>query len=255
MKFSQEVLMAYADGELDAATRAAVEAAMAEDPAIVTEIERHRAFRDQLRGAFAGVLDEAVPGRLIDAANTAPAGAAPAGVIDLAAARASKDAKAAARPRWSWPEWTSIAASLLIGVLGGRALLQSGSSNLIATDSGHVIAAGALASALSTQISGATDTIDRAKVGLSFRSKDSNYCRTFALPKESSAGVACRQDQQWQILALARDEGVGRSTDYRQAASMPPVITAVVEDTIEGEALDAEQEAAARAREWAAARQ
>jgi Putative zinc-finger len=237
MKFSQEVLMAYADGELDAETRAAVEAAMAEDPAIAAEIARHRALRDRLRGAFAGVTDEIVPSRLIHAANTAPTAAKPA-----------------TRVRWSWPEWTSIAASLLIGVIGGRALLQSGSSNLIATDAGHVIAAGALASALSTEISGAPDMIDRVKVGLSYRAKDGNYCRTFALPKESSAGVACRDAQQWQILALARDEATG-STEYRQAASMPPAIAALVEDTIEGEALDAEQEAVARGRDWAAPRQ
>ena len=57
MKFSQEDLMAYADGELDAETRAAVEAAMAEDPSIAAEVARHRALRDRVHGAFAGTLE------------------------------------------------------------------------------------------------------------------------------------------------------------------------------------------------------
>ena len=42
MTFSEEVLMAYADDELDAPTRAAVDAAMASDPQIARRIARQR---------------------------------------------------------------------------------------------------------------------------------------------------------------------------------------------------------------------
>ena len=113
------------------------------------------------------------------------------------------------------------------------------------------VAAGALASALSAQVSNATDTSGNVRIGLSFRAKDGNYCRTFALPRDSSAGVACRNEDRWQIEALARASGDASAPDYRQAATeLPPVILEVVESTIEGEALDAEQEAAARARDW-----
>src|SRR5262245_21219445 len=64
MKFSPETLMAYADGELDAETRRAIEAEMAVDPQVAQEVERHRAMRAEVGGAFAGVLDEPVPDRL-----------------------------------------------------------------------------------------------------------------------------------------------------------------------------------------------
>ena len=250
MKFSQEQLMAYADGELDAQMRRAIEAAMAEDPAIAAEVARHRELRDTLRGAFAGVLDEGVPARLLEAANSTPAKSAGGAVVDLAAARADKDAKAV-RVRWSWPEWTSIAASLLIGVIVGRAFLQNQTSNLVATQSGHLVASGALASALSTQIGGAADDLGQVHVGLSFRAKDGNYCRTFALPDDAGAGVACRDDEQWQIRALAQAVGGGESTGYRQAGTaLPPAIVQVIESTMDGAALDAEQEAAARAGNW-----
>ena len=58
MKFPPETLMAYADGELDAQTRREIEAEMAVDPEVAQEIERHRALRAEVGGAFAGVLEE-----------------------------------------------------------------------------------------------------------------------------------------------------------------------------------------------------
>jgi anti-sigma factor RsiW len=111
---------------------------MAVDPQVAQEVERHRALRGEVGSAFAGVLDEPVPDRLLRAANKAPA-----------------NAGAQPRRRWSWPEWTSIAASLLIGILAGRAILQPQSeSRLVAAGSdGRVIAGGALAQALSEQLS------------------------------------------------------------------------------------------------------
>ncbi|MGH8239661.1 MAG: anti-sigma factor family protein, partial [Steroidobacteraceae bacterium] len=61
MKFPPETLMAYADGELEVETRRAIEAEMAIDPEVAQEVERHRAMRTEVGGAFAGVLDEPVP--------------------------------------------------------------------------------------------------------------------------------------------------------------------------------------------------
>ena len=69
MKFPPETLMAYADGELDVETRRAIEAEMAVDPEVAQEVERHRAMRAEVGGAFAGVLDEPVPDRLLRAAK------------------------------------------------------------------------------------------------------------------------------------------------------------------------------------------
>ncbi len=64
MKFSDEMLMAYADGELDLVARAEIEAAMARDPEVARAVERHRATAAQIRGAYDGVLAEPVPRRL-----------------------------------------------------------------------------------------------------------------------------------------------------------------------------------------------
>ena len=69
MTISDETLMAYADGELDSAARASVEAAMQEDPEIGRRVARHRALREAMQGAFSTVLNEPVPDRLIQAAR------------------------------------------------------------------------------------------------------------------------------------------------------------------------------------------
>jgi hypothetical protein len=74
---TEELLMAYADGELDGAEhatdRARIEAAMRADPEIVRRVEKHRAMRRELGATFDHVLDEPVPDRLIAAIRRGPA--------------------------------------------------------------------------------------------------------------------------------------------------------------------------------------
>src|SRR5215472_18904714 len=102
MTFSDETLNAYVDGELDAATRAALETAMTGDPELAQRVARQRALRARVREAFAPVLTEPVPERLLASVRGAPAAERAANVIAFQA-----------RPRWSWPQWGAMAASLV----------------------------------------------------------------------------------------------------------------------------------------------
>ena len=61
--FSDEILMAYADGELDEATRRAVEEAMRKDAALARRVAQHKAMRNDVFAAYAPVAEEAVPPR------------------------------------------------------------------------------------------------------------------------------------------------------------------------------------------------
>jgi hypothetical protein len=247
MTFSQETLMAYADGELDAATRQAIEAAMARDPELAAQVERLKALRAELREAFGGVLAEPVPTHLLDTARTAPAGM-PEKVADLATARAARER--AGRRRWSWPEWGAIAASLVLGVLAGR-LAQEPSSTLVATRRGEVVASGMLATALTEHPAGDVPGGQGLAIGMSFVAKSGQYCRAFTTRNGGAlAGVACREDGDWRLQALARGQP-GSAGEYRTAGTqLPPPILRAIDDTIAGEALDAEQEAAALERGW-----
>lgn len=247
MQFPDETLMAYADGELDADTRRQIETAMAADPTIAERVAKHRALRADLGAAFGGVLDEPMPPHLLDAANSSPAPARAATVTDLSAARAAKSGGKSSRS-WSWPEWTAIAASLLIGVLAGRSALQPERSQMFATGADGIVATGELSAALDEQLSG-TEQDGSVHIGLSFRAKGGNYCRSFATG--TAAGFACREDSQWRVRALNEAGSQGTGGDYRMAGSeLPPAVLAAIDEVIEGEALDREQERAARGQDW-----
>src|ERR1700731_1595178 len=69
MTISDETLMAYADGELDAAQKAAVETAMRDDPQIEKRLAQHRALRQRVHAAYSAELSEPVPERLLTAAR------------------------------------------------------------------------------------------------------------------------------------------------------------------------------------------
>jgi hypothetical protein len=250
MTISDETLMAYADGELDAATRASVEAAMQDDPDIRQRVARHRALREQMQGAFSGVLSEAVPERLIAAARGQTA-APKSPVVDLSA-RVAARRKNLAVPLW---QPAAIAASLMLG-LGLGYLAWHEPNTLIRPGAGAGLLAGAaLAEALSTQLSDDRSANQTEMIGLSFRDKSGDYCRTFSLTgAEPSSGLACREGTHWRIKALAQSSGAApNSGNYRRAASEDsPAVRAAVEASIDGEPLDHAGEIAARRAGWAA---
>ena len=243
MTFSDETLMAYADGELDGPTRAAVEAAMAADPEVARRIAQHQALRSRLHSAFDPVLAEALPERLLAAVRGTAPQPHPGKVTALRRAPV----------RWSWPQWAALAASLLVGVLLGPWLVRAPGRAPLVTHDGTVLAAGALARALSEQLASNQGADAAVQIGVSFRSRGGDYCRTFVLREKSAlAGLACRAQGAWRLEALAASESApARGGEYRAAAAaLPPAVAGTLDALIAGEPLDARAEAAARDRGW-----
>ncbi len=240
---TNEVLMAYADGELDDKSRIEVEAAMAADPEIARRIEEHQALRRRLRFAFGPVLDEAVPARLLQATRAAAPARKPGEVMPLSGR--------AARTRYL-PRWAALAASLLIGILAGRFAFRAGGPGIITTRNGQVMASGLLADALTSQLVLQQRVNQPVRIGVSFRSKSGEYCRTFSMRAPAVAGLACHVAGGWRLRVLSGAERDGTAPGgYRQAASsVPPAVVAAVGDEIAGEPLDARAEALARSRDW-----
>jgi hypothetical protein len=237
MGISDEVLMAYADGEADSKTRALVEEAMAADPQVARRIAEHRALRNTLRSGYDNVLAEPVPDRL------------------LAAARAGHGVVVPLRPkRTQTPPmyWGAIAASFVVGGLVwhfGAELLAPGP---VMERGGQLLASGALDKALSTQLVRDQQAQSAVQIGVSFRSKAGSYCRTFQLRDNNLAGLACREQGNWKLemLALTGSSPAGQP-EFRQAgSSLPPAIAQAVDQAIEGDPLDAEAEARARTNRW-----
>jgi len=254
MSIPDELLAAYVDGELEGAERARVEQAIAQDAQLAQRVAQQRALRDRLRGAFDHVLREAVPQRLLQAAKLgAPSG--PAQVIDLAQVRAQR-ARRGNGARQVTVRRYAIAASLVVGLVAG-ALIQhlSAPGALTEIHDGSLLARGALARALNEQLASATSPSGAVRVGLTFRARSGNYCRTFAVSASHSlAGLACREQEQWQVLNLIGAEGPGggiNGQNLRMAASsLPPALLQAVNERISGEPLNAAAEAKARSNGW-----
>jgi hypothetical protein len=254
MSIPEETLMAYVDGELDPAARAQVEAAMRDDPQIEKYVEQQRALRAKIQHAYAADLAEAVPERLVAAAH----GRGPVSdphVVDLGQARAASESKSLPL-RWRQPQWrpiVSMAASLLIGIGVGFLAWRNSDSNMIQDAHGALVAGGPLAQGLSSQLAGDRSPASAVEIGLSFLAKSGDYCRTFAIVgKASSAGLACRHAQRWEVRALAQSGAVkDDGSEYRTASSsLPPAIATAVEEQISGEPLDRTGEIAAREQGW-----
>jgi anti-sigma factor RsiW len=247
MKISEEVLLAYVDGELDAAARAEVEAAIAVDPELARRVDQQRTLRKLLGAAYDPVLDEPVPPRLLAAAQPAPAKAR---VVDLAAARKSRRS-AAPSGGWGWQQWGGMAACLMVGLFAGRMGWFSLPGDDIATHGGQLVARGSLAQALSTQLAGAQPADAPVKIGLSYLSRADEYCRSFTLRGAGSGGLACRRGNDWELRVLAQDPAPAAQGALRMAASpLPPAVLRVIDEQIQGSPLDAQAERAAAGKGW-----
>lgn len=231
MNIDDAMLMAFADGELDGEERAAVARALEQDPVLRARVEQHCAMRARLSGAYAGLLDEPVPGRL-QAAAKAPA---TAGIVGLNARRAPH--------RWSMREWSAMAASLAGGVVIGLGIMNTQAPPIAVTDGG-MSARGALKRALDVQL--ASEQAGAVRIGLSFRTANGGYCRTFELTERQTAGLACRRAQGWDVTMTTARANQG---EVRTAAAPEDVLAAVAR-IIDGEPMDAEAEARARDAGW-----
>jgi hypothetical protein len=246
MNLDDETLMAYADGELDAARRAEIAAALEKDPALAARVAEHRALRAQVAGAFSTVLGQPVPDRLQAAAagSAAPAERARGNVVQFP----TRGTRASATP-WRAREWFAMAASLVLGiVIAWRAFAPAGES-VITASHGALVAHGSLAAALDRQL--ASDQAGNAavRIGLTFKARDGSYCRTFALSAGGTAGLACRTGGEWQIPVTASADAAGG--DFRQAAgAIPPAVMQAIEARIAGDALAASEESQARDAGW-----
>lgn len=228
----EEKFYAWLDGELEGAEADAVAARVAADPDLARLAERHRAMTANLRGAFDPVAVAPIPEHLF--AATLPSG----DVVDLAARRRLM-------PR-VLPQWAAMAATLVVGVVSGAMIAGGGRSSPVASDKGRLVAAASLDEALDVQLASAPVN-GPVRIGLTFRDEAGAVCRSFA--DAGSSGLACRDRDQWKIRGLfAAPEG--QQQDYRMAAGADPNLAALIDSTIAGDALDAEQERAVQQGGW-----
>jgi hypothetical protein len=251
LDLNDELLRALVDGELDERTAARVEAQLAHEPQAAEFVQRERALRQRLQAAYAPVVDEPVPDRLLAALGKAPPAAndasARAPVLDLATAR---EARQAPQRRFSgWAPWMGMAASLALGVFAGMRLAPA-EGPMVASAEGRWIASAQLAQALDTQSAAAQPADAPVRLATSFVAQDGRYCRSFTLSRDAMAGLACREGEGWRVEVLAKTEAQP-SGSFRQAASaLPTIVLQAMDARIAGAPLDAAAEQQALQRHW-----
>lgn len=227
---TEEQIIAYVDGELGPIEALRFERAIEADPAMAAEVERHRRLRAIVAGHFAPVTAEPLPERLT----------------------ALLDSNVLAFPakRKSWfgegGRYTALAATLVAGLIAGH-LLPLGPSAPIGEKGGAVVAQGDLAKALDSQLASAEQG-GAYRIGVSFRSSDRRYCRTFT--GTVGAGIGCRGDDGWALERFVSNAPEGVAGEYRQAASASADVLAAAQEMMAGDPLDAAAEKAAQARGW-----
>jgi hypothetical protein len=222
-----DLLMAYADGELDEVSRARVERAIAEDPALRARLEQQRRLRATLAAHYGPVAEQAVPERLRAMLDT--------NVVALAARP---------RPRPLWQSLTALAAALVLGLAIGRSLLTP--AGPIGMENGTLVARGPLAEALDSQLASAQPADSATRIGISFAASDGRLCRTFE--NAGVSGLACHDESRWELM-MAAVAANGPRGGYRQAGSDAQVL-AVAQEMMAGEAHDAAAERRARDSGW-----
>ena len=236
-RVTPEEIAAFADGELPVEREAAMRDALAADPELAKQVERHRALAARLSQHYAPVLDEEVPDRLTDLLTAR----SDETVVDFAAARQKQEAQKreapSRRPQWGWIAGPALAASLAIAVI-------LGDTN---TGPGAGYAGPQLAAVLDDQLVAEQSPAAETRVLLSFEDQGGQFCRAYS--GVSGGGIACRDDEGWRIER--RSEGSeAASTDFRMAGADDGAILAEAQEMAAGPALDAAGEQAARDRGW-----
>ena len=216
--YTDEQLMAYADGELPAAEVQAIAAAAAADPELAQRIERFAATRRVLHDAFAPTLEEPVPARLLEAL-------------------ASPERKVVPLRRITPASWVPMALAASIALAVGLSV------SLWLPQAGPAVAGlpqdmAALGEVLETRASGEPQPVTQG--GRSYEilptatlRAAAGWCREFQSTLEGehparARGVACRQpDGQWQLVAVAAAGGAAAAAgEYVPAGAGEPDLAA-----------------------------
>ena len=203
--FSDEMLMRFADGELDPATAARIEQAMETNDSLVARVAAFIETRAQAQAALKPLLDEPVPEKLVTAVEqmieAKRAGDKPgtAQVLPFGSGRVA----ARPTPRWMLPIAASLAA-----VIGGLAGYWAANTDERAQ--GGLWVAGvirpALGEALATVESGKEIRLagisDRFRAIATFRNEAGDLCREFEVDladRSTVMSVACRSGDEWRV--------------------------------------------------------
>jgi surface antigen len=268
---TDEILMAYADGALDAQAGARIAALIKADPRAQARVSMYRATGKELGALYEGVLQEPVPAHLVefvmDYGGGREAGPAPKSLAFAPSRRPRLDGlwevfKARLIPEGAgWHLAAASAAALAVGI--GAGYLSGGPGqdgglgpSLTVMRQGQILASGTLHHVLESlpsneeRAAGSTNGTMPVRAVLTFRTKAGGYCREYemAAPQGAFQGLACRQaDGHWAVEAHIPDAAAAAGT---HVVAHGEVLDKIAESQMDGDALGKNEEKAALKRKW-----
>ena len=228
-----EILMAYADGQLDSAQRREVEILLIGNPEAQDMVARFRRSTEILDAGLENVLQQPVPKRLLDTVQRSPAE-----VYTM-------------RPRSHWharSTWPGLAAAasilMVVGVTTGVLMFQ-GENDAVTT-----VSVDPLQQALEDNHSGSpwvADTVTQITPMATFLAADGRACREFERVGDTrTLGIACRDSQGQWVAEIELQQGllsdVAEDGSYLPASGGTDPISNVLDRLGAGPALTVEEE-------------
>ncbi|MEF9929755.1 MAG: hypothetical protein RR983_13970 [Massilia sp.] len=249
MTFSDDLLIAYINGDLAEPARAALERAMRADPILNARVAQHRAELRSRQGRSVGVSANGHDGGA-SAQRPVPYGAK---VVQLNSLRPGRPMPIplpqAPESSWRRLHWVTLTAALLasaaLGAFAWHHLAQGPGLAVLDHDNGLLVARGALVDALSDQLATPGPSDSGVRIGITFLAKDGGYCRSFVV--DTTAGLACLKGGRWTIPVLTQGTA---GAAWLDGVVPPPAVRDAIAARIAGDALDPAAERAAQKRGW-----
>lgn len=240
MGITDQLLMAYVDGELAPDLAALILSRLETEPDLLDRMEQQQELRRQLSAAYGSAMAEPLPPGLTALLSKEAAAAA-------ATAR-RQSATPFRRVVHVWPVWAAAAATLVgIGLSEARHM----GDTLTRSNDGRILASGPLARSLETRLAADADA-SGLKIMASFKDRAGRFCRVFQ-GGGREAGVACKDGRRWEVAALATSAAPAPTDGYRQAFSaLAPSVAAAVDELQGAVVLTPDQEREARMQQWLA---
>ena len=221
MNYTDDDLSALLDGELDSIAATALREALSNDPELADRLEQ-LAFADSIvKNTYQEIDSEPLP----------------KSVIDLLAGEDETHSNVVNLSRSFWssrPLQIAAAAVLTLGVFIGSPFLKQTRPDLFAEAIaiGPIGTPSALESILSNSASAVTHHLNNDQADgkalveitpvLSFQSTDGGWCREYTVATDIKAAraLACRAENQWQIVLSSLEQSVTKAGDYATASTV-----------------------------------
>jgi hypothetical protein len=250
MGITDQLLMAYVDGELSPDLAALILSKLESEPDLLERLEEHKRLRSELSAVYGSVMGEPLPPSLTALLAKEGAQAAPPPGVPLFDLAKPEVGSAFRRFGGGWPVLAAAAAAVF-GI--GLSEARHAGDPLTRSGDGGIVASGPLARSLENSLA-ADAAGSGARIMASFEDRSGRYCRVF----EGAAGghedgVACKSGGRWRVVALANGARAEPSDGYRQASSsLAPAVATAVDELQASNALTPEQERKARTQQWRA---